>query len=266
MCRCTLLASPQSTVPERRFFPVSNRQHEKSRLQQTMVFRSGIEGTPGSAAPKWARRVLAAVCTSLMTFGCVSQAHRMHPEFTAMAERLHSAGLMPCEMRFYDATAYGVVERRDDWSATGRRNLVQALIMSFEKKGYHIEPVRKDKRTEAEIEEIQALYRSVNKSIRLHAYGPQLFPEKKRNFRYSVGPIPGLLRKLNADSLIFVQGVDHVWPGKEDGFVSVAVADASGTIVWYCVQGFRGGSGLRDPKRAAEVIENIIKCYPEASG
>ena len=219
-----------------------------------------------SANEKKAWRLLSVICASVMLFSCASQAYRAHPEFGTRAKRLHIAGLMPCDVKIYEVTGHGVIELRDDWSATGKRNLVQALIMGFEKRGYQIETVSVDEGTEVEIGDIQALYRSVNKSIRLHAYGPQLFPEKKNNFQYSLGSIDGLLQKLGADSLIFVHGVDHVLPGREDGFVSVAVADASGTIMWYCVRGFRGESGLRDPNHAAEVMENIFRSYPEVSG
>lgn len=231
-----------------------------------MNLQRALESARGSAARRWAWNLWTIVCTSMMLFGCASPAYRAHPEFRTKAGHLDLGGLMPCDMKFYEVTGYGVVESREDWSAIGRKNLIQALIMGFEKRGYHIKPVTGDEGTEAEIEEIQALYRSVNKSIRLHAYGPQLFPEKKKNFHYALGPIDGLLRKLGADSLIFVHAMDNVLPGGEDGFVSVAVADASGNILWYCVSGFRGENGLRDPKHAAEVMENIIRFYPEVNG
>jgi hypothetical protein len=230
-----------------------------------MIFPRRIGRAQSSANEERARRLFSVLCALMMLFGCASQAYRAHPDFGARAKRLHVAGLMPCDVKIYEATGHGIVELRDDWSPTVKRSLVRALIMGFEKIGYHVEPVSVDEGTEAEIDEIQALYRSVNKSIRLHAYGPQVFPEKKRNFQYSIGSVEKFLEKLGADSLIFMHGVDHVLPGGEDGFVNVAVADSSGTIIWYCVRGFRGESGLRDAACAAELVENLIASYPEVS-
>jgi hypothetical protein len=106
----------------------------------------------------------------------------------------------------------------------------------------------------------------VNKSIQLHTYGPQLFPEKKKNFEYSLGSVERILQKSGTDSLMFVRGLDHVLKGKEEAFISVAFVDSSGTILWYCEKGIRDEGGLRDPESASKLVENVLASFPGVGG
>jgi hypothetical protein len=205
-------------------------------------------------------------CVSLMLLSCVSQAYRAHPDLELRARRLYIIGLMPTDLKMYEVSGFGLVELRDDWCAAGTENVMNAVIAALKEKGYSIKPIKGDEELEQEIEEINALYRSVHKSIQLHTYGPQLFPEKRRDFQYSLGSIEKILQKSGTDSLLFVQGVDKVLNGREEAVVSVALADASGAILWYCAKVYKGDRTLRDPKTAAGFVEGILTSFPELSG
>ena len=215
-----------------------------------------------AAVDSWCKIQVLILCTSMMLFGCASPAYRAHPEFEMRAGNLNTLGLMPCDIKAYEVSGLGLVELRDDWCVTSNKNVVNALIKSLKDKHYNIKALTIDQEIEEEMDGIRALYRVVNKSIQLHTYGPQLFPEKGKNFEYSLGPVEEILRRSGADSLVFVSGLDHESKGGRVAFVSVAVADSSGAIVWYCVRGIKGERGLRDPEIASELVDNILASFP----
>ena len=221
-----------------------------------------------SAKKKRILLFLSCLSISLMAFGCAPQAYRIHPEFEKRARNFNTLGLMLCDVKAYEITGLGVVELRKGWCTTGRENLISALVEGLGKKNYKIKPLAKDKdkEIEEEIAEIEAVYGAVNKSIQLHTYGPQLFPEKKKNFQYSLGSVERILQKSGTDSLVFVRGLDHVFKGKEEAFISVAFVDSSGTILWYCEKGIRGEGGLRDPESVSKLVENVLASFPGVGG
>jgi DNA-binding PadR family transcriptional regulator len=170
------------------------------------------------------------------------------------------------DIRIYELSPGGVVELRDDWGVIGKHNLLNAILANLKDKHYRVKPLITDKGIEKEMEEIQALHKAVHRSIRLHTYGPQLFPEKLRNFDYSLGSIERILKNCEADSLIFVDARGHISTNKPRASVSLCVSDSSGTIVWYCLKGSLGEYDLRDPESATELVEDILSTFPKVSG
>ena len=80
------------------------------------------------------------------------------------------------------------------------------------------------------MEDTQALFEAVSASVLLHTYSrstwirkydsDQTFPEKLKNFDYSLGPEVQRLAKLaNADALLFTSGVDHISTGGRKGLI-----------------------------------------------
>jgi hypothetical protein len=156
-------------------------------------------------------------------------------------------------------------ELRDDWCALGKKNLEEALVEKFRKKQYSIYPPCGDSEVQKELREIQSLYAQVNKSVQLHSYGPQVFPEKVTRFEYGMGSIQRLVEACGTDSLVFVNGFDQVSPHNPKTYVSIAVADSSGTILWYSVKGSKGGYELKDPSSTAMLVEEILSSFPKSS-
>ena len=219
-----------------------------------------------AAVDSWCKIQVLILCISMMLVGCAPPAYRAHPEFEIRAGNFSTMGLMPCDIKAYEVSGLGLVELRDDWCITSKKNVMNALIKGFKDKHYNIKTLTIDQEIEEEMDGIRALYRVVNKSIQLHAYGPQLFPEKGKNFEYSLGSVEEILRRSGADSLVFVSGLDHESRGGRAAFVSVTVADSSGAIVWYCVKGIQGERGLRDPEIALGLMQEILASFPEVGG
>ena len=222
----------------------------------------------------------------LAFYGCAGKPYRAHPEFEARSKSIKNPGLIPPDVRIYELSAGGVRELRDDWCVIGKDRVLSALTDCFAGKECKITCLSADDEIKEELEDIKALYRAISVSIRLHTYGPFLFPEKQNNFDYSIGSIEQLLEKLGADALIFVHGEDEISTGGRKALivlgaiasgitganvyvrggitvVSVALVDASGTILWYNMRGSQGAHDLRDTASAAGLVQNILSTFPK---
>lgn len=221
-----------------------------------------------------------------VAFGCAPPAYRAHPELEIRSKNITTPQLIPPDMKIYELTAGGVKELRDDWCSTGRENVLKSLMEAFKEKQIEIKMIPIDKDIEEELEDIQALYRAVSTSILLHTYNKQfLFPEKQKNFDYSIGPVDKILQKYNTDALIFVYGIDEISTGGRKALtaagivigaftgimvvpragmtaVSVALIDSSGTVLWYSVKGSGGGHDLRDYESCANLVKDILSDFP----
>jgi len=204
------------------------------------------------------------------TEGCMPAPHRAHPQFESRVAKIKALTLVPPAVEVYELSPSGLSELRDDWCMLGRKNLEEALIEKFTRKQYSIrtlradsEVSRPDSEVRKELAEIQALYTQVNRSVQLHSYGPQVFPEKVTQFEYGMGSVQRVLEACGTDSLVFVTGFDQVSPNNPKTYVSIALADSSGTILWYCVKGSKGGHELKDPFSTAMLVEEILSSFPK---
>jgi hypothetical protein len=230
------------------------------------VSLSGYRRRKMSSNKKGFLHVLSALCLSISICGCASHSYRTHSEFEMRVKDIGKPVLIVSGVRIYEVSPGAIVELRDDWCAIGKRNLGNAVLARFREKHYNIKPLTMSEEIAKEMEGIQALYRAVSRSIQLHTYGPQLFPERIRNFDYSFGPIEALLERLQADSLILVSALGQISANGSKGSISLSVADSSGTILWYSVKGSTGEYDLRDPKRVLELVEDMLSSFPGASG
>ncbi len=215
----------------------------------------------------------------------IKEPYRMHPEFYRRALRIKTPGLIAPDVRICELTAGGVRELRDDWGAAGRQNVADALTACLDEQACRVKTCVVGKEIEEELEDIQTLYRAVSQSIQIHTYGPYPFPEKRKNFIYSVGAIEDLLQRLEADALIFVYGYDEistvgrkaltvlgvaigavtgvmVLPTSGMTSVSVGLVDRSGAILWYNVKASAGIYDLRKPESAKTLLKDILSDLP----
>ncbi|MGD2125535.1 MAG: hypothetical protein PVG99_05605 [Desulfobacteraceae bacterium] len=195
--------------------------------------------------------------------GCLPPPYRAHPEFETRVKKINALALVPPVVKIYELTPSGVVELRDDWCAIGKASLEDAFLEAFKARHYPIRPLRADAGVKEEMEQIRALFKLVNKSVQLHSYGPQVFPEKIGHFEYSLGSVERVVTACETDSIVFVFGFDQVSAQRPKTYVSVAVVDSSGTILWYCVKGSRGEHELRDPISTAMLVEDILSSFPK---
>jgi hypothetical protein len=207
--------------------------------------------------------VIALFCLLGAFAGCASRPYRINPDRAIRTEHLQVLALVPAEVSIYQASPGGLVRLQNMWSETGRHNLNRAILQGFAKRHYAIRLLRTEESLPSEMKQVLPLYRAVDKSIRLHTYGPQIFPDKVAHFDYSVGPLKELLEKLHCDTLLFARGYELVSEGPGKTYMSLALADASGAILWYGVKGSRGDHDLRDSASAAKLVEGLLSDFPE---
>lgn len=189
--------------------------------------------------------------------------YRAHPEFDTRVEQIRNVALLPPVVQIYEVSPSGVAELRDDWCVLGEKNLEKAFAEQMKEKRYVVRTLRTNDGFRKEVQQIQALYKLVNKSIQLHSYGPQVFPEKTTRFEYGLGSLEEVLAANGTDSMVFIMGFDQVSSRTTKTYISVAVADTSGTILWYAVKGSTGKHRLKDPSGSAMLVEDILSSFPK---
>jgi hypothetical protein len=194
---------------------------------------------------------------------CVPPSYRAHPEFETRVKQIKNVALLPPVVQIYEVSPSGVAELRDDWCAQGEKNLEKAFVEQMKEKGYVVRTLRANDGLGKEVQQIQALYKQVNRSVELHTYGPQPFPAKTTRFEYGLGSLKEVLAANGTDSMVLIMGFDQVSSGTPRTCISVAVADTSGTILWYCVKGSTGKHRLKDPSGSAMLLKDILSSFPK---
>jgi hypothetical protein len=126
--------------------------------------------------------------------------------------------------------------------------------------------VEMDTQTAKEMAEVQTLYRLVHKTMDQHTFGPDQKIAENDGFNFSVGSLESILQKLSADAMIFVTGYDQVFNGGRKALIDLAIADSSGTILYYTVKGTTEGRDLRDPASTAALIRDLLASFSRMEG
>ena len=208
----------------------------------------------------------AVVCLLIMITGCTLSSYSSHPEYSVRTNTIKSPVLLMSDVNIYQMTSDGLVTLRDDWSAVGRKNLQNAITQNLKSRQCDLKPLESNNQNSGEIEEIKALYKLVHKSMDQQAFGPSRNNSKKRGFQYCLGSMETILQKLDADGAIFVTGYDKVSAGGRKSMIDLAIADSSGTILYYSVSGTIKGNDLRDPESAQLMVRDLLAGFSKAQG
>ncbi|MBW2411695.1 MAG: hypothetical protein JRF72_18005 [Deltaproteobacteria bacterium] len=203
---------------------------------------------------------------AIFSLSCSAPAYRVHPDFGLRAQAISQPVLMPPDVKIFESLPGGMVVLRDDWSTIGRENLQDAVVKGFAEKNCSVRLLDADNGMNEELAEIQSLYKVVNKSIRLQAYGPPKKSSGPPKFEYSIGSLERVLPKLDADAVIFVSALEKISNSKSMAVINLAIADSSGTIIWYSIEGSRDRYGLIKFSDAAQMVNNLMLSYPKVGG
>jgi hypothetical protein len=214
---------------------------------------------------KW-RSVFSITYLLLLVTGCALDAYRMHPEFGTKAGSIQEPLLITPDVGMYEVSSGGVIMLRDDWSRTGRKNLQDAILGYFKDKQCNAKLIEMDSQTAKEMEEVRALYRLVHKTMNQHTFDHNQNRGKNDRFDFSVGSLETIFQKFDADAMIFVTGYDQVFNGGHKAMIDLAVADSSGTILYYSVKGTAKGEDLRDPVSTAALIRDLLSSFSGMEG
>jgi hypothetical protein len=137
------------------------------------------------------------------------------------------------EIRIFEQLSDGSRLFLDIQSRDAQRRAQASIVRQLGERHFTVRTVSAQRMQQSEYRSVTTLFRSVNRSIQLHTYGPQLFPGKVNAFEYSVGPIADILAAYNADGLVLAIGYQSGAEKPDSNWFSIAVVEPEGRIVWY---------------------------------
>lgn len=117
--------------------------------------------------------------------------------------------------------------------------------------------------TQAEVRDIQSLYSAVNRSIQLHTFGPQIFPDKIESFDYGLGSVADLLGSHNADALVLVMGLQDLSSVQPRDWISIGVVEPAGSIIWYHMERDKQHLGMQTDAGIRALVESALGHFME---
>jgi len=255
---------------------------------------------------KWVTDIGLCVLVLAIMAGCAPARFRANPQLQEKVHSIKMVAIMPPSITFYQLTAGGDAQLMDEPPDTAKQIVTSAIKTELRRHAdivfkpfpspsavLHTSSELPAAEIRAELEDTQALFDAVSAEVLLHTYWndpDQTFPEKLKNFDYSLGPDVQRLAKLaDADAFLFTSGVDYISTGGRKALiglsalasllaaaggmgvvgvfaapavVSVGLVDATtGDLLWYNVH-VRPGHSLTDPALVAGLTAWIFEGFP----
>jgi len=242
--------------------------------------------------------------------GCAPARFRANPQLQEKVHSIKTVAIMPPSIKLYALSIGGNTQLMDEPTAPAEQIVAATIEKELERHaGVVFKPFPSPTAILAtssdlaavglkdELQDTQALFEAVSASVILHTYKPedapdQRFPEKLKNFDYSLGPEVQRLAKLaNADVLLFISGVDHISTGGRKAVMSgvallctagflvnpiqaamclaslsgrailrAALVDATtGALLWYNIG---SGVSLTSLDQATDLAEQVFQDFP----
>ncbi len=175
----------------------------------------------------------AAVLIGLVLSGCAGSTDRFAPQFATYRQAMHTLLLLQPEVRFFEQLPDGSRLFQDIESQAAGQQLQRSIARQLQQHGFAVATADAHTMGLAGVAEVASLYRSVNHAIRLHTFGPQIYPDKVQNFDYHLGSVSDVLQANQADGLVLVIGHQaHTTPVAQN-WLAMAIVEPTGRIVWY---------------------------------
>ncbi len=191
--------------------------------------------------------------------------------------------LMPLELELYEISVGGVPELKAEWTENGRANVDDAIqgvlagdhnisLMKYQSNGNE---------TEAQAQ-LFRLFGVVGEAIFLHYHSPVNNLPSKKEFKWSLGNAPDVLRdEYDADYALFIRMKDHFSSGGRIalGIVTAALGYApppgiqigyaylidlkAGEVVWFNFLASQSFGDVREPESAKTAISTLLSEFPK---
>jgi hypothetical protein len=189
--------------------------------------------------------------------------------------------VMPTDIELFLISAGGVPEPKADWTEAATKYFKAALVEK--KKSMGAAAIDLSEKDADEFAEINTLHAAIANSISAHHFGPGFLqlPTKDGKLDWSLGdPVRGIKKKTGADYALFtwirdsyasgeriaatillaLVGVGMAPGGLQQGYASLVDLN-TGQVVWFN-RLFRGSGDLREPDKAAEVLNALLANFP----
>ena len=177
------------------------------------------------------------ILISLLVSGCTYTAERFHPKFPSYRQSMGVMLVLVPEIGIFEQMPDGSRLFQDIQSQEAQRKAQQSIVRQLQERHFTVETADAKIMKSPETLSVISLYRSVNRSIQLHTFGPQLYPAKLRAFEYNVGPVAEILKANRADGLVLALGHQTASDQPTKNWLSIAVVEPEGRIIWYGLQG-----------------------------
>ena len=194
--------------------------------------------------------------------GCGYVPERYHPLFKTYVADIQKVLLLPPEVGAFKELPDGSLLRQEGDSRSAVQQAKAALGRALVAKHFDMVEASSELSAKPETLRIQALFRAVNHSIQLHTFGPQLFPDKLQSFEYEMGPVDDLLAAVDADALMLVTGQQTVSTSEPRSWISIAIVEPQGHIIWYGMQGAKAVLDLQTAMGSQKLVNEVLAKFP----
>lgn len=216
-----------------------------------------------STIAKNCRSMLMAIVFGLFLSGCTAATERMHPQFS---EYRHAMGVMLVpvpEISIFEIMPDGSRLYHEARSRDARRMAQQALARQLRARQFSVLTVEADNNPTGEMTGVVSLFRSVNRSIQLHTFGPQVFPAKKTTFEYHLGSVTDILTANGADGMVLALGHQSGTDRPTKNWLSIAVVEPGGNVIWYGIQGDHDRFNINDTDGVGALVASTMANFWE---
>jgi hypothetical protein len=190
--------------------------------------------------------------------GCTYTSERLHPQFPSYRQSMGVMLVLVPEIGIFEQMPDGSRLFQDVQSQEAQRTAQQSIARQLQKRHFTVQTADAHMMQLPEIHDVTSIFRSVNRSIQLHTYGPQIYPAKLSAFDYAIGPVAEILKANKADGLVLALGHQSSFNRHLKNWLSIAVVEPEGGIVWYCMQGDPQHSDLQAPEGVTALVARTM--------
>ena len=183
------------------------------------------------------RSILLGLLISLFISGCTYTSERFHPQFPSYRQSMGTMLVLVPEIGIFEQLPDGSRLFQNIQSQDAQRHAQQSIVQQLQARHFNVQAADPQMMQLPELRSVTSLFRSVNRSIQLHTYGPQPYPAKLSDFDYHLGPVTEILRANRADGLVVALGHQTASAQPTKNWLSIAVVEPEGRIIWYGLQG-----------------------------
>jgi hypothetical protein len=225
-----------------------------------------------------------AAALALLALACAgtaaAQSKNLAPGFVSLPKGAKVA-LMPTDIELFSISAGGVFEPKADWTEAASKHFRDALMQKNQTLGLSATELAQKDADEAD--EINALHGAIARAIAMHHFGNLKLPTKDGQLDWSMGEsVQPIKQATGADYALFsfvrdsyasderkaamvaiailTLGRAALTMGVQTGYASLVDLN-TGRIVWFN-QLMRGTGDLREPEKAAETIDALLREFP----
>ena len=185
----------------------------------------------------FSRFILMVSLIGLYVTGCTYTSERLHPQFPSYRQTMGVMLVLVPEIGIFEQMPDGSRLFHDIQSQDARSIAQQSIVRQLEARHFTVQTADSRMMQSSELLSVTSLFRSVNRSIQLHTFGPQLYPSKLSAFEYNLGPVTEILKVNQADGLVLAIGHQTTSGQPTKNWLSIAVVEPEGRIIWYGLQG-----------------------------